>query len=196
MRKYRVTSILALAISICGAAPSALAASTSTEACVSSSYGCTTDSYSGSEMFYSGSYLPSTLGHNCTVYAAYKMSLYKVFNARYRNLGDASNWAISAALIPGVVVSHAPHVNDVAQWNWGHVGWVESVTTNTSGVVTGIIVTDDNFGRNVTTRKLLYVGGNQGSATWPDNFITFPALGSGSGKPWQFQIAPIASTGN
>ena len=180
---------MALALAATCAAPAQAAGPTpNTLDCTSVSYACTTDGYSGTAMGYTSGYLTND-GHNCTMYAAYKVYLYKSYNSRYAQLGDASTWASRARAIPGVRVSTTPHALDVAQWNFGHVAWVESVQTNSLGQITGIVITDDNFNLKITTRKTLHPGATN-YLSWPDNFITFPAYGGGSGGPIA-QLAPL-----
>ena len=191
MLRFTVKIAIATVIVVTNAlvATAATAAGTeNSQECVSTAYGCTTDAYSGTAMAYTAGYL-SNAGHNCTMYAAYKIYLYKKYSADYMHLGDASTWATRAAALPGVVVSSTPHIYDVAQWNFGHVAWVESVQTDATGKVTGIVITDDNYNLKITTRKILHPGSIKYIA-WPDNFITFPSYGRGSGGP-QFQIAPL-----
>lgn len=63
-----------------------------------------------------------------------------------RNLGNAYSWATNAAN-QGFPVDHNPQPGDVFQYYispWGHVGYVESVNTDGS-----IVVTESNYNWNV-----------------------------------------------
>jgi len=106
------------------------------------------------------------------------------YDSRWGLLGDASQWAIRAANY-GLKVSKQPSYGAIAQWNFGHVAYVEQVHYNSAGVIDSFEVTDDNYNRQVTTHKVIYVGVSAGDITYPDNFITFPAYsgGGGSSKP-------------
>lgn len=184
-------SAIVLAGSMLVSANAAFAVGVTTETCVSSAYACQTWGYTGTDAY--GYYHYSSVGangtlHNCTSYAAYVLSYTTPYDARWGTLGDASTWA-SRARGYGLPVGNTPHVGDIAQWNFGHVAYVESVAKDASGHVTSLVVTDDNYGRAVTTTKTIYVGSVGGAIAYPDNFITFPASGGGGKGP----IAQIAT---
>ncbi|HEU5149778.1 MAG TPA: CHAP domain-containing protein [Iamia sp.] len=137
-----------------------------------STYSCTGGGYAGVDPWgYHGSSSTDAAGrkHNCTAYAAFRAAKN---GSRHpgRNLGDASAWA-SNARAAGFVVDQKPAVGAIAQWNAnvggagssGHVAYVEQVTTS------HIVISDDNWGRNVTTRQRI----PRNSAGWPSNFIHF-----------------------
>lgn len=129
--------------------------------------------------------------HNCTSYAAYMIWMTSPTDSRWSTLGDASTWASRAASY-GLPVGTVPHPGDIAQWDFGHVAYVESVTKDASGAVTSIEVTDDNYNLLVTTHKFLHPGQTK-YISYPDHFITFPKLvGGGGARP---PIAMIAVPG-
>jgi surface antigen len=158
------------------------------EICISNGYSCQSWGYRGADPY--GYYHFSSTGsngtkHNCTSYAAYMLGMFSPYDSRWGSLGDATTWA-SRAKNYGLPVGKIPHVGDIAQWNFGHVGSVEDVILGSNGAVISILVTDDNYNRDVTTQKILYPGDTNSSVPYPDNFITFPALtGGGGGKPAQ-----------
>ena len=147
-------------------------AANGTVTCKSTEYACTVGGYSGSDPWgYSGSSSFGTNGtkHNCTSYAAFRLHQNGVTNPG--NLGDAFNWAVNARA-KGIPVDGTPRVGDIAQWNSGHVAYVDEVG---SGY---IVVTDDNYGLNYTTRKTITAGTSY--PAWPDNFIHF----TGTADEW------------
>ena len=97
-------------------------------------------------------------GHNCTNYVAYRLSLAGAQNPG--NLGNAGLWARNARK-KNIPVDNYPTPGSVAQWNFGHVGYVESVTDNF------IEVTEDSYGNNITLRKRYF----RGQSDWPNSFI-------------------------
>ena len=150
-------------------------ASWGTYLCNQPSYACATGGYDGHDPWgywhYSSynSYGP----HNCTAYAAFKEAANGVPNPG--NLGDATTWATNARK-KGIPVNGTPAVGAIAQFNSGHVAYVEEVG---SGY---IITTDDsyhyensNYGNNTTKQK------RTPSQGWPDNFIHFKDLSGGGG---------------
>jgi len=173
-----------IAASTVGLATPAGALSSGAVLCDSPDYSCATGGYNYATAQSSGwpwssyggpwpsynSYGP----HNCTLYAAYKLEQ----NGVTLNWSDnASGWAIDAAQ-RGVLVNGSPAVGSIAQWNSGHVAYVEAVGPDY------IITTDDNYGYNHTTEQRRSPGYG-----WPDNFIHFRDQGGGgtSGPETAFQ---------
>jgi len=105
------------------------------------------------------------------------------YDARWGTLGDASTWAVRAASY-GLKVSKTPAAGTIAQWDFGHVAYVESLNYDSTGKLVSFVIIDDNWGLQVTTSRTIYVGQNQGVISYPDNFIEFPRYtGGGGGKP-------------
>ncbi len=168
--------------------------------CTSTAYACTTGGYSPSSVdegqLWYDAYGPgqasegsNDLLHNCTMYAAFKLAQngYQIPTSGPDApvLGNASDWARQAAVLPGVTVDQTPDVGAIAQWNAGHVGYVEQVTASY------IVVTSDSF---------VYEAGHtsryripDGSPGWPDNFIHFPLKqGAASSELTPAQTAGLA----
>jgi len=146
-------------------------------ASISPGYACTVGGYAAwlshpsgwAWSDYGGSY-PShnTYGpHNCTLYVAYRLQESGITLSWSAN---AFNWA-SEAVSNGAVVNPTPAVGSVAQWNTGHVAYVDAVTAHY------ILITSDNFQPyDVETMP----GGfsdsfdiARNSPAMPDNFIHF-----------------------
>ena len=73
----------------------------------------------------------------------------------------------------GITVDGTPQVGDIAQWNSGHVAYVDEVGN-------GFIVTsDDDYGFNNTSRKTISPG--ESYPAWPDNFIHFGGIATPRG---------------
>jgi surface antigen len=114
--------------------------------------------------------------HNCTLYAAYRLKQNGFKDPG--NWGNASNWA-NAAHVDNILVDQTPAVGSIAQWNSvnkspGHVAYVEKVDYNSSGRVTGIAITEDNWMPETGS----FAGGytaeihiTAGTSVWPANFI-------------------------
>ena len=73
--------------------------------------------------------------HNCTLYVAYLLQERGITLSWSAN---ASNWA-SEAVNNGAVVNQTPAVGSVAQWNSGHIAFVDAVSAE------NIVITSDNF---------------------------------------------------
>jgi surface antigen len=133
--------------------------------------------------------------HNCTLYAAYRLEQNGFQDPG--NWGNASNWA-KAASGDHILVNQTPAVGSIAQWNAGgrgdgHVAFVESVSYDGAGAVTGITISEDNFMPETGYGSLN--GGytaeihiTAGARVWPANFIhakdqTTPAWGSATEAP-------------
>ena len=168
--------------SVVGVAGPAQAAS-GTYQCNQPSYACTTGGYSaasaqssGWPWSYYGGKIPSynSYGpHNCTLYAAWTLQQNGV-NLNWS--ANARDWATYAAA-RAVPVNNTAAVGAIAQWNSGHVAYVEQVGNGF------IITTDDNYSYNNTSRQL-----RTPASGWPDHFIHFKDIGTG--------IAFQANTGN
>lgn len=172
--------------------------SSSQVTCKSYSYDCQNWGYAGIDTYgYAGYSNTGTNGtkHNCTAYAAYMLDLVTPHDERWRFLGDASEWAVNAKA-KGLQVGTTPHSRDIAQWNSGHVAFVEQVNMDFNGKLVSIVVTDDNRNSLVTTTKVILAGSKTIGLMFPDNFITFPkfAIGGG-GKPPVIATTPVATTG-
>lgn len=106
--------------------------------------------YGGAQASYS-----SAGPHNCTLYAAYRLEKNGLeFPGWYDNAGS---WYRHVSRRR---VNHRPAVGAIAEWS-GHVAYVEAVG------VSGITISDDNYGYNRTTRQAIAWG----SAHWPSHFI-------------------------
>jgi surface antigen len=146
-------------------------------ASISPGYACTIGGYSAwlshpsgwAWSDYGGSY-PSRnrFGpHNCTLYVAYRLQVTGITLSWSAN---AFSWA-SEAVSNGAVANSIPAVGSVAQWNTGHVAFVDAVTARY------IVITSDNYQpHGVATMP----GGfsdsfdiARNSPAMPDNFIHF-----------------------
>ena len=135
-------------------------------------YGCTVGGYTGESTGWPGTYYGEGQAsrnefglHNCVLYASYRLKLSGVADPGWYD--HASSWAIKAAA-NGTLVNSVAEVGAIAQWNANHVAVVESVDA------TGIVVTDDSFGWNVTAKYKITFR----SKAFPDNFIHFGKLDS------------------
>ena len=183
--KATIATMLGMTLAIVGATTAEAAPPTE---CISSSYSCTTNGYEGEDTYnYHFSSQTDAQGrkHNCTAYAAYQFGLFTARNPDYGRLGNADEWAANA-LRYKLKVSTTPHWRDIAFWgsDGGHVAFVEDVVYFASGRVAYIVITEDNAGvnhpeRRVTKRRVLYPS----DASYPEKFITFPAIIVGGGKP-------------
>ena len=201
MKISKQASIAALCLASIATSSGAFAAGSSAQSssqvtCKSSSYECQNWGYAGIDTYgYSGYSHTATNGtkHNCTAYAAYMLDLITPHDDRWRYLGDASAWATNARA-KGLQVGTTPHTRDVAQWNSGHVAFVEQVNMDSNGKVVSIVVTDDNLNTLVTTAKVILAGSTTVGLTFPDNFITFPKfVAGGGGKPPYITTNPLVT---
>ena len=113
-------------------------------------------------------------GNNCTNYAAFRLS--QTGRVNPGNLGDASSWAVNArakglTVFPG---TQTPQVGDVAQWNYGHVAYVEWVSADR----TQFAVSETGWGPlngfpSMSGRGIFGGSGRHNESAWPDNFIRF-----------------------
>ncbi len=146
-------------------------------ASISPGYACTVGGYAAwlthpsgwAWSDYGGSY-PSHNAygpHNCTLYVAYLLQESGITLSWSAN---ASTWASEAAN-NGVVVNQRPAVGSVAQWNSGHIAFVDAVTPQY------VVITSDNFqpsgagtmpGGFTDSFEIL-----RDSPAMPDNFVHF-----------------------
>jgi surface antigen len=148
-------------------------------ATISPSYACTVGGYAAwltnpsgwAWSFYGGS-MPSHNAygpHNCTLYVAYRLQERGITLSWSSNAFD---WA-GAAASHGASVNQTPAVGSVAQWNSGHIAYVDAVTSRT------ILITSDNYQPygagtmpgGFTDSFIISLD----SPAMPDNFIHFPA---------------------
>jgi surface antigen len=146
-------------------------------ASISAGYACTVGGYAAwlahpsgwAWSDYGGSY-PSRNRygpHNCTLYVAFRLQENGITLSWSAN---AFNWA-AEAVNNGAVVNSIPAVGSVAQWNDGHVAFVDAVTAHY------VVITSDNYQPyGVATMP----GGfsdsfdiARNSPAMPDNFIHF-----------------------
>jgi surface antigen len=148
-------------------------------AAVSPNYACTVGGYaawlthpSGWAWRFYGGAMPSHNAygpHNCTLYVAYRLQ------ERGIDLSWSSNafdWA-SAAASHGATVNQTPTPGSVAQWNSGHIAYVDEVTSRY------ILITSDNYQPygagtmpgGFTDSFIISLN----SPARPDNFIRFAA---------------------
>jgi len=148
----------------------------STYLCKSADYRCTVGGYNASTMkrtgwawrFYGGTW-PSYNAygpHNCTLYAAFRLENEGI-NLNWH--ANGSDWARVGAA-NGVKVDVSPAVGAIAQWDAGHVAYVEAITPR------GVVITDDNYSGSYTTKQLLTKTSN-----WPSHFLHFARRGGTTG---------------
>lgn len=176
---------------------SCTASPTSSYSCVSN-YGYTgTDTYG---VYRYGKRDSNGKWHNCTAYAAYRLSMANPYMPAISNFHDASAWANEAVSLVGATLSSTPKIGDVAWWGsssglpFGHVAVVDSIAYNTTGSILSIKVSDDNALRLVTTNRVLYPGTQTGTIRYPDSFIrfpSFPANGGGGSRPPGIRFDPL-----
>jgi len=141
------------------------AASASTTLCESPNYGYSCVDYTGYTGQPTWGYPVDSRGHNCTTYVAFRLAGNGAANPG--NLGDAYYWDDSARA-KGIPVNNTATVGSVAQWNFGHVAYVEKVTS------TYIDTSDDSYD-GTTARRRYY----ETDTDWPDNFIHIKDAPSG-----------------
>jgi surface antigen len=125
--------------------------STSNWSCVSGNVTYTDHGYGANS---GNMYWSEYSGHNCTNYVAYA-EIQNGASSSYAP-GNAYQWGayFSSSSHGGYTVDGNPAVGSVAWWNAnqgpadssGHVAYVEAVNENTSGVITSITVSEDNWG--------------------------------------------------
>lgn len=147
-------------------------------ATISPSYACTVGGYAAwltkpsgwAWSFYGGAY-PSHNAygpHNCTLYVAYRLQERGITLSWSSNAFD---WA-SAAASNGATVNQTPSVGSVAQWNTGHIAYVDAVTSRY------ILITSDNYQPGAGTMPGGFTDSfiiSRDSPAMPDNFVHFRA---------------------
>lgn len=102
---------------------------------------------------------PDGSRHNCTTYAAYRLQ-----QAGYAFPGwtaNASGWATEARA-HGVIVNQTPAVGAIAQWNAGHVGYVQAVLPD------AVVISSDDYRGGTDTEEIPLW------SPWrPDNYLHF-----------------------
>ena len=202
-RKQLLRLIIAAPLSLVTlvSAPAAFATNYSLN-CTDTGFSCGLFDYAGAEGDYT--YGPGTNGHNCTTYIAWifwntlpvngSSAQFTKLNA----LGDASTWATRAAQF-GYSVTKMAKPNSVAQWNYGHVAFVESVAT-VNGAIASIVISEDNvYTTNPSIRMSRRRTLARTSSEWPDNFIDFGIVNNGSsggGRPPAGQVVTPGTNSN
>jgi surface antigen len=142
--------------------------------CFNTNFSCLGGGYYGASTW---GYPVTGGGHNCTNYAAYRLSKNGASNPG--NLGNAANWANNARY-KGFTVNNIPVAGSIAQWNaytpggpsqYGHVAYVEAVYSDR------ILITESNW--SGTWNGIYYPNGwgskrtiyRTGDNQWPSNFI-------------------------
>jgi surface antigen len=139
------------------------------------------------------SYWRMTAGNECTNYVAFvESTVFRVPTPDYL-LGNAGQWAVSAAA-HGITVNHVPAVGAVAEWDGGsygmgpegHVAVVEAVGPRDSY----IIISQQHIGSDVNGFDWTRINAGFPANSWqpwPSHFIHFagagPAPASYSGAP-------------
>ena len=170
--------------------------------CKDNDYACVNKDYSGVTGYagYDGPYGYDTdsngkhIAHNCTSYVAYRFyQIMGSYNPAYNRFGMAMDWDTNVPkFVPGSTLSSTPYVGDVAQWNFGHVAWVEYVNYDATGNVDWIVISDDNYGLKITSQRKIYAHQKLGVISWPDHFIGLPIYyGGGGAKPPIAALQPL-----
>jgi hypothetical protein len=131
-------------------------------------YSAANTGYTWLEQWYGATWGVAPDGHNCTRYVAYRMAQAGIPQPT-TNFGDAQFWdtEVKAEYGSAVSVQQTPVVGSIAQWESGHVAWVDDVTY-ANGIWTAY-TSEDNFNTNVTARDVIV----QGDSDRPSNFIVF-----------------------
>jgi surface antigen len=115
----------------------------------------------------------ASTGDNCTNYAAYTESTVNGVQSPGNNLGNASQWASTAAA-KGIPVDHTPMRGAVAQWGSAdHVSYVEDVRSDGS-----LVLSDDSY----PSGPFRWYVVPSGSSNWPNYFIHFNGTVSNPGS--------------
>ena len=133
------------------------------------------------------SYWNQTPGHNCTNYAAYRLTHGGRLVARPPGTGSAYTWG-DAARNAGVLVDDRPSVGAVAWWTAaaigtpsGHVAYVEEVLADGS-----VVLSEDNLTGDFDWRHLTRSSG------WPSGFIHYPQSDGSPLGTFDSVTSPIA----
>ncbi len=174
-RVLGATALLAVAGAIGATAPAEAASAT---ACTSFA-GCSAAGYAtyGYPAVYQQSWWGQYSGHNCTNYAAYRLSRAGVANPGIS--GNAGNWGL-VARARGYAVNATPAVGAVAWYGFGssysprlgHVAIVEAVTQ------TSIVVSEDSWTTGVFRYRVI---SRSDAAAMPTAFIHFADAAVGAG---------------
>jgi surface antigen len=200
MKLFRFATSVLLALGLAVSSSLSASAAANVTVCEEASYYCVNTGvsgvtgYSGSDGSSSYNYDKDSQGnpipHNCTSYVAYRF--FKVMgyaDLKYGQLGDASQWDTTAITkIPGAVLYPQPYKGDIAQWNYGHVAWIDYVKYTAAGNVDYIVVSEDTFNLGVTRQRRLY---KSNLSAWPDNFIGLPIYGGGGGGHMVAMSMPV-----
>jgi surface antigen len=202
IRLTSVASVLILASTL--SSPAFAAVPQNDWVCHESGYICANTKFAGPTGYsgYDGPYGYDTdqqgahIAHNCTSYVAYRF--YQVmgyYHAPYNRFGDAADWDVNVKKYePAASIGKVPYVDDIAQWNFGHVAWIEAVNYNANGSVASIVISDDNYGLKFASQRILYANQPKGVIAWPDNFIGLPIYsGGGGGKPPVATLQPLTT---
>jgi surface antigen len=184
-------AVLAWSAAPAAAAPARLAAVQAPSAVLCSGWlNCTYHGYNSHGYASRGyvSYWNMSPGDECTNYVAYVESVVLGALAPDWLLGNAGQWAASAAA-HGVPVNHVPAVGAVAEWNGGaygmgplgHVAVVERVGPRDRY----IDISQQNIGSDIDGYDWTRIDAGFPATEWqewPDNFIHFPRNGL-AGRP-------------
>jgi surface antigen len=124
----------------------------------------------GYSLTFKSSFWTMTAGHNCTNYAAYRLTHGRV-TVRPPGTGSAFSWG-GAARAYGVPVDDVPSPGAIAWWDAnvypagsaGHVAHVESVSADGS-----VLISEDNLTGDFRWRRIVRT-----SPGWPSGFIHYP----------------------
>ena len=199
-----LAAITLAAFALAAGAPALAATPLNSFLCKSSNYACTNQTYAGDTGYagYDGPYGYDTdksgahIAHNCTSYIAYRFhSIMGYYDSNYNKFGDAADWDVNVPrYVPNASIGSEPYVGDIAQWNFGHVAWVDFVHYDASYNVDWIVVSDDNYGLKITSQRKIYANQKSGVISWPDHFIGLPIYwGGGGGTPPIAMSQPIAA---
>jgi len=197
-KKLAVTMPLAVALTFSN--PFSAQAITPNSICkdgIDSSYHCVSAyGYKGIDSYgyykFASTRTDGSYPHNCTAFAAYMLSLLNKYDSNISYLGDASEWDNNAYKVVGATVGSVPHVGDIANWDYyggpdGHVAFVESLITNSSGTVIGIVALDDGYSARKTAKTEIYKRDTSSGVLndgWPDHFLSFPKQPGGGVIIW------------
>lgn len=124
----------------------------------------------GYKTVYKNQHWGAIAGHNCTNYAAYRLTHNGRVTDRAAKIGSASEWGVTLKKA-GIAKRHrTPKVGDIAWWSYrkksvrrSHVAYVERVYKDGS-----VLVSEDNYkGTFYFTRYY------KGHKLWPSSFLRF-----------------------
>ena len=151
-----LTTITALALhpSRSAQADSTLCSGSQLSVCINAGY-----TAHGYESNYTKSYWKAYSGHNCTNYVGYMLSKNGASEPSFA-MGNASEWANSAKRL-GAAINNIPTVGSIAHWNYGHVAYVERVSSDS------VTISEDNYPSGPFRWRVI----SRGSSQWPNNFL-------------------------